>query len=136
MHTQRTRLHAQVRLDRSRGGRVAAAPRPCRNAGGRIVALSRVPPGTPRPACLLRLLLACSACCVPPQASMCHNTANPTTCLLRLLCATIQPSLLCACSAFYVPQCSRAYCVPAQPSMCHNTTEPTVCLLILLCDAI
>ena len=28
---------------------------------------------------------------------------------------------LCACSAFYMPQYSRAYCVPAQPSICHNT---------------
>ena len=127
MHTQRTRLHAQVRLDRSRGGRVAAAPRPCRNAGGRIVALSRVPPGTPRPACLLRLLLACLGCCLPAQ---------PTVCLLRVLCATIQPILLRACSGFYVPQYSRAYCVPAQPSMCHNAAKPTVCLLSLLCATI
>ena len=53
-------------------------------------------------------------------------------CLLRLLYATIQPSLLCACSAFYMPQYSRAYCMPAQPSIFHNTTEPTVCLLSLL----
>ena len=65
-------------------------------------------------------LCACSACCVPTQA---------TVCLLSLLYATIQPSLLCSCSAFYMPQYSRAYCVPAQPSICHNTAEPTVCLL-------
>ena len=39
---------------------------------------------------------------------------------------------MCACSAFYVPQCSRAYCVPAQPSICHNIAKPTVCLLSLL----
>ena len=32
-------------------------------------------------------------------------------------------SLLCACSAFYVP---------AQPAVCHNTVEPVVCLLNLL----
>ena len=75
----------------------------------------------PRPVCLLSLLCACSGCCVPVQPSMCHNTADPTVCLLSLLCATIQLSLLCARSAFYVPQYSRAYCVPAQPSMCHNT---------------
>ena len=66
---------------------------------------------------------------------MCHNTAEPTMYLLNLLCATIQLSLLCACSAFYVPN-SRAYCVPAQPSMCHNTAESTVCLLSLLCATI
>ena len=72
------------------------------------------------------------AYCVPAQPSMCHNTVEPTVCLLNLLCATIQPSLLCAYSAFYVPQYSRAYNVLAQPSMCHNTTEPTVCLLRLL----
>ena len=77
-------------------------------------------------------LCACSACCVPAQPSMCHNIADPTMCLLSLLCATIQPSLLCACSAFYMPQYSRAYCVPAQPSICHNTAEPTMCLLSLL----
>ena len=53
-------------------------------------------------------------------------------CLLSLLYATIQSSLLCACSAFYMPQYSRAYCVPAQSSICHNTVEPTVCLLSLL----
>ena len=52
--------------------------------------------------------------CVPALAAMC---------LLRLLCA---------CSAFYMPQYSRAYCVPAQPSICHNIAEPTVCLLSLL----
>ena len=68
-------------------------------------------------------LCACSACCVPAQA---------TVCLLSLLYATIQPSLLCACSSFYMPQYSRAYCVPAQPSICHNTAEPIVCLLSLL----
>ena len=56
--------------------------------------------------CLLRLLCACSGCCVPTQPSMCHNTAKPTVFLLSLLCATIQPSLLCAYSAFYVPQYS------------------------------
>ena len=49
--------------------------------------------------------------------------AQPAVCLLRLLFA---------CSAFYMPQYSRAYCVPAQPSICHNTTEPIVCLLSLL----
>ena len=58
--------------------------------------------------------------------------AQPAVCLLSLLYATIQPSLLCACSAFYMPQYSQAYCVPAQPSICHNTAEPTVCLLSLL----
>ena len=68
-------------------------------------------------------LCACSACCVP---------AHATVCLLSLLYATIQPSLLCACSAFYMPQYNRAYCVPAQPSICHNTAEPIVCLLSLL----
>ena len=78
----------------------------------------------------------CAQACVPAQPSMCHNTADPTVCLLSLLCATIQRSLLCACSAFYLPQYSRAYCVPAQPSMCHNTAEPTVCLLSLLCATI
>ena len=67
------------------------------------------------------------------QPSICHNTVEPTVCLLSLLYATIQPSLLCACLAFYMPQYSRAYCVPAQPSMCRNTAEPTtVCLLSLL----
>ena len=79
------------------------------------------PPGMPKPACLLRLLRACSACCVPAQAAVCHNTAEPTVCLLSLLCATIQLSLPCACPAFYVPQYCRTYCVPTQPSMCHNT---------------
>ena len=69
---------------------------------------------------LLPGLYACSTCCVPAQA---------VVCLLSLLCATIKLILLCACSAFYVPQYSRAYCVPAQPSICHNTTEPTMCLL-------
>ena len=49
--------------------------------------------------------------------------AHPAVCLLRLLCS---------CSAFYMPQYSRAYCVPAQPSICHNTAEPTMCLLSLL----
>ena len=87
---------------------------------------------THRLACLLRLLCACSGCNVPAQPSICHNTAEPTVCLLNLLYATIQPSLLCACSAFYMPQYSQAYCVPAQPSICHNTVEPTVCLLSLL----
>ena len=53
-------------------------------------------------------------------------------CLLSLLYATIQPSLPCACSAFYMPRYSQAYCVPAQPSICHNTAKPTVCLLSLL----
>ena len=53
-------------------------------------------------------------------------------CLLSLLYATIQPSLLYAYSTFYMPQYSRAYCVPAQPSICHNTIEPIVCLLSLL----
>ena len=66
---------------------------------------------------------SCLACCVPAQA---------TVCLLSLLYATIPPSLLCVCSAFYMPQYSRAYCVPTQPSVCHNTAEPTVCLLNLL----
>ena len=69
---------------------------------------------------------------VPAQASICHNTTEPTVCLLSLLYATIQPSLLCACSAFYMPQYNRAYCMPTQPSICHNTAEPTVCLLSLL----
>ena len=64
-------------------------------------------------------LCAYSACCVPAQA---------TVCLLSLLYATIQPSLLCACSAFDMPQYSRAYCMSAQPSICHNTAEPTMCL--------
>ena len=68
-------------------------------------------------------LCACSACCVPTQA---------TVCLLSLLYATIQPSLLCAYLAFYMPQYSRAYCVPTQPSICHNTAEPIMCLLSLL----
>ena len=58
--------------------------------------------------------------------------AQPAVCLLSLLYATIQPSLLCACSAFYMPQYSRAYHVPTQPSICHNIAEPTVCLLNLL----
>ena len=53
--------------------------------------------------------------------------AQPAVCLLRLLCA---------CSAFFVPQYSRAYYVPAQPSMCHNTADPTVYLLSLLCATI
>ena len=48
-------------------------------------AVSRPPPGAPRPACLLSLLCACSACCVPAQ---------PAVCLLNLLCATIQPAVL------------------------------------------
>ena len=87
---------------------------------------------THRLACLLRQLCACSGCYVPAQPSICHNTAEHTICLLSLLYATIQPSLLCACSAFYMPQYSRAYCMPAQPSICHNTAEPTVCLLSLL----
>ena len=69
---------------------------------------------------------------MPVQPSICHNTAEPTVCLLSLLYATIQPSLLCACSAFYVPQYSRAYFVLAQPSIYHNTAEPIVCLLSLL----
>ena len=60
------------------------------------------------------------------QPSICHNTAKPTVCLLSLLYATIQLSLLCACSAFYMPQYSRAYYMPAQPSI--------VCLLSLLYD--
>ena len=68
-------------------------------------------------------LCACPACCVPAQA---------TVCLLSLLYATIQLSLPCACSAFYMPQYSRTYCVPAQPSICHNIAEPIVCLLSLL----
>ena len=81
------------------------------------------------------------------QPSICHNTAEPVVCLLSLLYATIQPSLLCACSAFYMTQYNPAYYVPAQPSICHNTAaycmpaqpsifhntaEPTVCLLSLL----
>ena len=90
----------------------------------------------PRPVCLLSLLCACSGYCVPAQPSMCHNTSEPTVCLLSLLYATIQPSLLCACSTFYMPQYSRAYCVPAQPSICHNTADPTMCLLSLLCATI
>ena len=69
---------------------------------------------------------------MPAQPSVCHNTAEPTVCLFSLLYATIHSSLLCACSAFYMPQYSRAYYVPAQPSICHNTAEPTVCLLSLL----
>ena len=58
--------------------------------------------------------------------------AQAAMCLLSLLYATIQQSLLYAFSTFYMPQYSRAYCVPAQPSICHNTAEPTVCLLSLL----
>ena len=81
-------------------------------------------------------LCACSAYCVPAQPSMCHNTADPTVCLLIILCSTIQLILLCACSDFYVPLYSRAYCVPAQPSICHNTAEPTVFLLSLLYETI
>ena len=69
---------------------------------------------------------------MPAQPSICHNRAEPTVCLLNLLYATIQPSLLYVCSAFYMPQYSRAYCMPAQPSICHNTAKPTVCLLSLL----
>ena len=65
----------------------------------------------------------CAKACVPTQ---------PAVCLLSLLYATIQRSLLCACSAFYMPQYSRAYYVPAQPSIFHNTAKPTVCLLSLL----
>ena len=61
--------------------------------------------------------------CVPAQASICHNTAEPTVCLLSFVYATIQPSLLCAFLTFYMPQYSRAYCVPAQPSICHNTIQ-------------
>ena len=128
MHTQRTRLHAQVRLDRSRGGHVVAAPRPCRGpATGRVAA--QVAVSWPCRASLLARpgLRACLGCCLPAQ---------PAVCLLRLLCATIQPILLRAYSGFYVPQYSRAYCVPAQPSMCHNAAEPTVCLLSLLCATI
>ena len=56
--------------------------------------------------------------CVPAQASICHNTAEPTVCLLSLLYATIQPSLLYACLAFYMPQYSRAYYMPAQAAVC------------------
>ena len=69
---------------------------------------------------------------MPAQPSICHNTAEPTICLLSLLYATIQLSLLCACSAFYMPQYCQAYCMLAQPSICHNIVEPTVCLLSLL----
>ena len=54
-------------------------------------------------------LCSYSACCVPAQATMC---------LFSLLCATIQPSLLCAFSAFYMPQYSRAYC-----PLGHNTLQ-------------
>ena len=58
---------------------------------------------------------------MPTQPSICHNTAEPTVCLLNLLYATILPNLLYACLAFYMPQYNRAYCMPAQPSICHNT---------------
>ena len=54
-------------------------------------AVLRPPPGVPRPACLLNLLCACSAFCVP---------ARPAVCLL---------GLLCACSACCVPH-SLLYC--------------------------
>ena len=57
--------------------------------------------------------------CVPAQASICHNTAEPIVCLLSLLYATIQPSLLCACLTFYMPQYSRAYYMPAQAAVCQ-----------------
>ena len=45
------------------------------------------------------------AYCVPAQPSICHNTAEPTVCLLNLPCAAIQLSLLlCACSTCCMPQ--------------------------------
>ena len=65
-----------------------------------------------------RLLYACSAFympqysrayCVPAQPSTCHNTAEPSVCLLKLLYATIQPSLLYACSGC---------CMPVQAIVC------------------
>ena len=104
-------------------GAPCADPEPRMRAHGTCTA--------PRPVCLLSLLCACSGCCVPAQPSMCLNTTEHTVCMLILLFAIIQLILLCACSAFYVPQYSRAYYVPAQPSMCHNTAEPIVCLLSL-----
>ena len=95
---------------------------------GRVHQVHTLNPGCAPTAHALRpSLCACSACCVPAQAIVC---------LFSLLCATIQLILLCACSAFYVPQYNRANYVPAQPSMCHNTAEPTVCLLSLLCATI
>ena len=69
-------------------------------------AMSCLPLDAPRPTCLISLLCACSACCVPAQ---------PIVFLLSLLCAYLaccvpnQPAmcllgLLCACSACCVPQ--------------------------------
>ena len=78
-------------------GSVAALARPCR-------APLLVRPGL---GCLLSLMCACSACCMPV---VCHNTVEPAMCLLSLLHATIQLSLPCACSAYYVPQYSLLYC--------------------------
>ena len=45
-------------------------------------------------------------------------------CLLSLLYATIQPSLMCACSAFYMPQYSLAYCMPAKAAVCLLSLLP------------
>ena len=56
-------------------------------------AVSLPPPSAPRLACLLSLLCACSAYCVP---------AHPAVCLLSLLCATIQPAI-CHNTACYMP---------------------------------
>ena len=70
---------------------------------------------------------ACSACYVPAQPSICHNTAEPTVCLLSLQYATIQPSLLCACSAFYMPQYTMRIAIQKktqQPAPAgHNTLQ-------------
>ena len=48
----------------------------------------------------------CAQACFPAQPVVCHYTVEPVVCLLSLLRGTIQPSLLCACSACCLPQYS------------------------------
>ena len=61
---------------------------------------------------------------MPAQPVVCHNTTEPTVCLLRLLCA---------CSAGCVPT-QAAVCVPAQVAVCllppcHDTIDYIVTCL-------
>ena len=98
-HAQSAMSQASSALSRTRPA-VLGRALPCRapflaRPGLRACSTCCVP--TQAAVCLLRLLCACLGCCV---------FAQPTVCLLSLLCAIIQLSLLCACSAYCVPQYS------------------------------
>ena len=71
---------------------------------------------------------------MPAQPSICHNTTEPIVCLLSLLYATIQPSLLYACSCCCMPT-KAAVCLLRLLHACSGCCMPAqaaACLLRLL----